>query len=236
MAMASGIGAGLEAAPSDTPAHAYWFGEDQARYLVTVPADDAEAVIGQGAGRQRAGAPDRHDRRRCHCHSRRARRCGQALTRALRRLAAGLYGRRCRELSVHACADQRAVSGWTRAAPARQPGDDRSVDWRRRQSISRPPPAGTVSAERRQLIAPGRCRGLRAAPAIGSGGHRSDGLDGGGRGRHAASGPPPVGAAALARRRRRQALAGSARKARERCVAGIAAPARRRAARPGSGP
>src|SRR6185503_4963838 len=44
MAMASGIGADLDAAPEDTPAHAFWFGEDQARYLVTVPADRAEAV------------------------------------------------------------------------------------------------------------------------------------------------------------------------------------------------
>jgi phosphoribosylformylglycinamidine synthase len=45
MAMASGIGATLEAAPDDTPAHAFWFGEDQARYLVTVPADRADTVI-----------------------------------------------------------------------------------------------------------------------------------------------------------------------------------------------
>ena len=45
MAMASGIGAALEAAPADTPGHAFWFGEDQARYLVTVPADRADAVI-----------------------------------------------------------------------------------------------------------------------------------------------------------------------------------------------
>jgi phosphoribosylformylglycinamidine synthase len=44
MAMASGIGAMLDAAPEDTPAHAFWFGEDQARYLVTAPADRAEAV------------------------------------------------------------------------------------------------------------------------------------------------------------------------------------------------
>jgi phosphoribosylformylglycinamidine synthase len=35
MAIASGIGAELSAAPSDIPAHAHWFGEDQARYLVT---------------------------------------------------------------------------------------------------------------------------------------------------------------------------------------------------------
>ncbi|MFN3658559.1 MAG: phosphoribosylformylglycinamidine synthase subunit PurL [Pseudolabrys sp.] len=45
MAMASGIGAVLSAAPGDVPAHAHWFGEDQARYLVTVPADKADAVV-----------------------------------------------------------------------------------------------------------------------------------------------------------------------------------------------
>jgi phosphoribosylformylglycinamidine synthase len=45
MAMASGIGARLDAAPSDTPAHAFWFGEDQARYVVTVPTGGADAVL-----------------------------------------------------------------------------------------------------------------------------------------------------------------------------------------------
>jgi phosphoribosylformylglycinamidine synthase len=45
MATASGIGARLGAAPDDIPAHAYWFGEDQARYLVTVPAAKAKAVL-----------------------------------------------------------------------------------------------------------------------------------------------------------------------------------------------
>jgi len=45
MAMASGIGAILDAAPEDTAAHAFWFGEDQARYLVTVPAARAEALM-----------------------------------------------------------------------------------------------------------------------------------------------------------------------------------------------
>jgi phosphoribosylformylglycinamidine synthase len=47
MAMVSGIGAALEGGPEDTPAHAFWFGEDQARYLVTVPADRADAVMRQ---------------------------------------------------------------------------------------------------------------------------------------------------------------------------------------------
>ncbi|MGE0341227.1 MAG: phosphoribosylformylglycinamidine synthase subunit PurL [Xanthobacteraceae bacterium] len=37
MAMASGIGAKLEAAPTGLPGHAFWFGEDQARYVLTVP-------------------------------------------------------------------------------------------------------------------------------------------------------------------------------------------------------
>jgi phosphoribosylformylglycinamidine synthase len=45
MAMASGIGAELFAAPTDIPAHAHWFGEDQARYLVTVPEGKADGVI-----------------------------------------------------------------------------------------------------------------------------------------------------------------------------------------------
>jgi phosphoribosylformylglycinamidine synthase II len=42
MAMASGIGAVLEA-PSHIPAHAFWFGEDQARYVVT--AKNADTIV-----------------------------------------------------------------------------------------------------------------------------------------------------------------------------------------------
>ena len=45
MAMASGIGARLDAAPADTPAHAFWFGEDQGRYVVTVPKAQADAIM-----------------------------------------------------------------------------------------------------------------------------------------------------------------------------------------------
>jgi len=45
MAIASGIGAVLSEPPSDIPAHAHWFGEDQARYLVTIPAEQADAVL-----------------------------------------------------------------------------------------------------------------------------------------------------------------------------------------------
>jgi phosphoribosylformylglycinamidine synthase len=45
MAIASHIGAVLDAAPDDTPAHAFWFGEDQARYVVTVPAAKVDSVL-----------------------------------------------------------------------------------------------------------------------------------------------------------------------------------------------
>src|SRR2546430_604813 len=54
MAMASGIGAQLLAAPSSIVPHAYWFGEDQARYIVTVPAEQAGLVLGKMKG---AGVP-----------------------------------------------------------------------------------------------------------------------------------------------------------------------------------
>jgi phosphoribosylformylglycinamidine synthase subunit PurL len=45
MAMASGIGARLYGAPVTMPPHAFWFGEDQARYVVTAPFEQSEAVI-----------------------------------------------------------------------------------------------------------------------------------------------------------------------------------------------
>jgi hypothetical protein len=54
MAIASGIGAQLLAAPPSIVPHAYWFGEDQARYIVTVPAADAGLVLAKMKG---AGVP-----------------------------------------------------------------------------------------------------------------------------------------------------------------------------------
>src|SRR6202012_3275627 len=45
MAMAGGIGARLDAAPEATVPHAYWFGEDQARYIVTVPEAELLGVL-----------------------------------------------------------------------------------------------------------------------------------------------------------------------------------------------
>jgi phosphoribosylformylglycinamidine synthase len=54
MAISSGIGAQLLAAPSSIVPHAYWFGEDQARYIVTVPATEAGRVLAKMKG---AGVP-----------------------------------------------------------------------------------------------------------------------------------------------------------------------------------
>ncbi len=45
MAMAGRVGASLEAVPSGVPAHGYWFGEDQARYVFACPEGAAAAVL-----------------------------------------------------------------------------------------------------------------------------------------------------------------------------------------------
>ncbi len=45
MALAGGIGARLYAGPLTMPEHAFWFGEDQARYVVTVRPDWADALV-----------------------------------------------------------------------------------------------------------------------------------------------------------------------------------------------
>jgi phosphoribosylformylglycinamidine synthase len=50
MAMAGGIGAQLLAAPGSIVPHAFWFGEDQARYIVTVPAEQAGRVLAKMKG------------------------------------------------------------------------------------------------------------------------------------------------------------------------------------------
>jgi phosphoribosylformylglycinamidine synthase len=48
MAMASGIGAELDAPAGPTP-HAFWFGEDQGRYVVTMKEADAAGVLDRAA-------------------------------------------------------------------------------------------------------------------------------------------------------------------------------------------
>jgi phosphoribosylformylglycinamidine synthase subunit PurL len=50
MAIASGIGARLLPAPAAIVPHAYWFGEDQARYIVTVPETSAGLVLAKMRG------------------------------------------------------------------------------------------------------------------------------------------------------------------------------------------
>ncbi len=45
MAMAAGFGCTLDKAPTALPAHAWWFGEDQGRYLVTCPTTLAASII-----------------------------------------------------------------------------------------------------------------------------------------------------------------------------------------------
>jgi phosphoribosylformylglycinamidine synthase len=50
MAMAGGIGALLLPAPGEIVPHAYWFGEDQARYIVTVPASETGRVLAKMKG------------------------------------------------------------------------------------------------------------------------------------------------------------------------------------------
>ena len=37
MALAGGIGVRLSTGPRDIPGHAFWFGEDQGRYVLAVP-------------------------------------------------------------------------------------------------------------------------------------------------------------------------------------------------------
>jgi len=58
MAMASGIGAELDRAP--LAAHAFWFGEDQGRYVVTVAAGVAETVMARARAAGEADLPRGH--------------------------------------------------------------------------------------------------------------------------------------------------------------------------------
>jgi phosphoribosylformylglycinamidine synthase len=56
MAMAGRIGARLGEPPTDIPTHAFWFGEDQARYVVTVKPEAVDAVTARA---QAASVPVR---------------------------------------------------------------------------------------------------------------------------------------------------------------------------------
>ncbi len=54
MAMAGNLGAALSKPETSVPAHAFWFGEDQARYVLTVTAGNADKVLGAAKS---AGVP-----------------------------------------------------------------------------------------------------------------------------------------------------------------------------------
>ena len=49
MAMASGRGMDIKLNNGEIPLHAYGFGEDQARYVLSVPMDKADAIIAAAA-------------------------------------------------------------------------------------------------------------------------------------------------------------------------------------------
>jgi phosphoribosylformylglycinamidine synthase len=50
MAMASGVGVRLSTHPRDIPGHAFWFGEDQGRYLAVVPDSASFIRAAEAAG------------------------------------------------------------------------------------------------------------------------------------------------------------------------------------------
>ena len=54
MAIAGGVGATIDRGAVVGPAHAFFFGEDQARYLVSASANDAQAILAAAA---QAGVP-----------------------------------------------------------------------------------------------------------------------------------------------------------------------------------
>jgi phosphoribosylformylglycinamidine synthase subunit PurL len=56
MAMAGGLGAALDAAPDDLPAHGWWFAEDQARYVLTASEAEAARILAEA---EKAGIPAR---------------------------------------------------------------------------------------------------------------------------------------------------------------------------------
>ena len=94
MAIAGGIGAELLAAPGAIVPHAWWFGEDQARYIVTVPAARGRPGAGEDEGRRGALRAHRHHRRRDHRDRRRGAGFDRLAQDRFRGLVSGLYERR----------------------------------------------------------------------------------------------------------------------------------------------
>ena len=72
MALASGIGAKLYGPPAFLTEHGFWFGEDQARYVVTIKPAQADDLGGARQGGRCADPAHRHDPRGGFDPSRRA--------------------------------------------------------------------------------------------------------------------------------------------------------------------
>ena len=63
MALASGIGAKLYGPPAFLTEHGFWFGEDQARYVVTIKPEQVRRSRRARQDGRRAGPAHRHDPR-----------------------------------------------------------------------------------------------------------------------------------------------------------------------------
>ena len=94
MAMAGLTGVRLSTGPREIPSHAYWFGEDQGRYVLAVP-DSARADPRRRSGRA-AGGADRHVRRTGFDTARWGHNIGAGVARGARTLLPVLDGRQRR--------------------------------------------------------------------------------------------------------------------------------------------
>ena len=117
MAIASGIGATLDAPSAKVPPHAFWFGEDQARYVVTARAEDADRICRRRKSRRRSGDEDRRHRRQCARVAGRKPDSDRVALGEIRGLAARLYGGRHLTSSRHCALRDRAFA-IGRQAPA----------------------------------------------------------------------------------------------------------------------
>ena len=72
MALAGNIGARLYGAPAFLTEHGFWFGEDQARYVVTIKPEQADDLAARAKAAGVPISPDRRDARQCIDPSRRS--------------------------------------------------------------------------------------------------------------------------------------------------------------------
>ena len=91
MAMAGRIGVRLSAGPRDIPGHAFWFGEDQGRYVLAVAGFGRRSARGRGG--RRAGDARRHQRRAGFDTAGRGNHIGCSAARGARAIFSRLHGR-----------------------------------------------------------------------------------------------------------------------------------------------